>query len=266
MYLHTLYKATSLWLACSTMTLVQALSSSSSSSTITNTTSLPTRFGVVLFPAFQALDVFGPLDALNLLSWKHALNVSLIAATLDAVSTQVRSPAMNPFNSSFGEAVVPTHTFGAPPRDLDVLLVPGGVGTRAPDRAVVIEYIRTAFPSLRYLVTVCTGAHLAAEAGVLDGRAATTNKAGWAQTAAYPAVRWVARARWVDDGKVWTSSGVSAGIDATLAWIAAVFGEPTAADLALSMEYERHTEAAWDPFAEYWNLTSREPAESKSCS
>lgn len=223
---------------------------------------VPSSFGVLLFPAFQALDVFGPLDALNLFSLQRQLKLSLIASTLDPISTAPRSAAMNAFNSTFSESIVPTHTFDtAPP--LDVLLIPGGLGTRSPNPFFDdhLAFIRARFPKLRYLITVCTGAHLAARAGVLDGRNATTNKRAWADAPVHgPKVTWIAHARWVADGKVWTSSGVSAGIDALLAWVGEVYGVDRADDLALSMEYERHTDPSWDPFAEYYNITDHLPS------
>lgn len=214
----------------------------------------PTRYGYVLFPGFQAIDVFGPLDALNTLSWSHNITLSLIAKTTDPVSTVVKDPAYNRVNSSFGESVVPTHTFEtAPP--LDVLLVPGGIGTRAPNLDEEIAFIKATYPKLHSLITVCTGAGLAARAGVLDGKKATTNKAAWASTTALgPRVKWITHARWVQDGNIWTSSGVTAGIDVLFAWLEAVYGNATATRVANSLEYERHLNSSWDPFADLYNL------------
>jgi len=213
---------------------------------------------MIIFRRFQAIDVFGPLDALNLLSWQHKMNLSLIADTLEPVSTKVLSATTNPFNSSFGESVLPTHTFAtAPPLDvLIVPIVPGGIGTRSPNLTSAIVFVKTRHPRLQYLITVCTGAGIAARAGVLDGKRATTNKRSWAQTIALgPKVNWIAHARWVVDGKVYSGSGVSAGIDVMLAWIADVYGEETATGIANGMEYERHLDPNWDPFAELYNLT-----------
>ena len=65
-------------------------------------------------------------------------------------------------------------------------------------------------------------------------------------------VQWVKTARWVVDGNCWTSSGVSAGIDATLAWISSVYGEEMARQVAIWMEYERNADPSHDPFAEIW--------------
>jgi transcriptional regulator GlxA family with amidase domain len=69
-----------------------------------------------------------------------------------------------------------------------------------------------------------------------------------------PAVNWVKEARWVEDGKVFTSAGVSAGIDMTLAVIAKLEGQGVASEIAIQMEYDRHRDAAWDPFAKIRGL------------
>ena len=64
----------------------------------------------------------------------------------------------------------------------------------------------------------------------------------------------MAHARWVVDGNIWTSSGVSAGIDCMLAFISEVYGEDVAKGIADGMEYERHTDPTWDPFADLYGL------------
>jgi transcriptional regulator GlxA family with amidase domain len=69
-------------------------------------------------------------------------------------------------------------------------------------------------------------------------------------TASGPQVKWVRRARWVDDGNIVTSSGVSAGIDMALHVIARLFGEPRAERIANETEYEWHRDPSWDPFAD----------------
>ncbi|KAI2637734.1 class I glutamine amidotransferase-like protein [Hypomontagnella submonticulosa] len=206
----------------------------------------PTRFAVALFPGFQALDVFGPLDILNLLSKRTPLSLHVLAATLDPVPTG--TPITGHTTS---QSIVPTRTFADGFDDIDVLLVPGGFGTRIPENvAPVVEFIRAAYPKLRFLLTVCTGSAVAAQSGVLDGRRATSNKRAWAwATAQGPKVTWVRHARWVTDGNVWTSSGISAGIDMMYAFVAAQFGEAVAQDVANASEYVRNTDPDVDPFA-----------------
>jgi transcriptional regulator GlxA family with amidase domain len=115
--------------------------------------------------------------------------------------------------------------------------------------------VRKVYPNVKTLITVCTGAVIAASAGVLDGKSATTNKRAWAfATAKGPKTNWIAKARWVVDGNVWTSAGISAGIDIALSWVASVWGQEVAEGLATGMEYEWHKDASWDPFSEVYGL------------
>jgi len=218
----------------------------------------PTLFGVVVFPGFQALDAFGPLDALNTLAHSIPLNLSVIAATLDPVSTKPNPSANfpNPHNSNFAQSILPTHTFDNAPA-LDVLIIPGGMGSADPEILSAVNFVKKVYPDLKYLITVCSGATIAARAGVLDGKRATTNKMLWAMlVASGPQVKWVPHARWVVDGNIWTSSGVTAGLDAVFAFIEVVYGSKAAETVANMLEYERHTDPSWDPFAELYGLPS----------
>lgn len=206
----------------------------------------PKHFGLLLFPGFEALDAFGPMEVINDLSRHHDITLSVIAATLDPVSTQWKG------THRVGQSVVPTHTFTDAP-DLDVLLIPGGWGGFETGEETV-EYIRNTAAKADHVVTVCNGAALAARAGILDGKRATTNKAYWKEcVASGPKVNWIARARWVQDGNIWTASGVSAGIDVTLAWVASQFGEELASEIANGMEFTRASSSSNDPFAPMYN-------------
>jgi len=198
-----------------------------------------TRYGYILYPGFAPLDVFGPLEALGELSFiTPNLNLTLIAETLEPVPSGKAYFMTNPMNATVSELVVPTHTFSTAPQ-LDVLIVPGGLGSRAPPPTLnaTIDFVRERYPTLQYLITVCTGAGIAARAGVLDGKHATTNKRAWAQTTALgPKVKWVPQARWISDGNIWTTSGVAAGTDGFLAWLEAVYGIATAKTVSDGME------------------------------
>ncbi|KAL0943931.1 dj-1 family protein [Colletotrichum truncatum] len=218
--------------------------------------SVPKNFGMLIFRAYEMLDVFGPLDALGVLARMYQLNLYLISNTMDPVTVEPTSPAMNSKNSSFFPVLLPTHTYATAPKDIEVLMIPGGLWTRSPNLNDTIAYVRESYPNLKYLISICTGASIAARAGVLDGRRATTNKASWASTIVHgPNVTWVPKARWVVDGNVWSSSGVSAGIDATLAFISEVYGKNNATYIADMMEYDWHTDSSWDPFSEKFNVT-----------
>jgi len=206
----------------------------------------------VVYPAFQALDVFGPLDALNLLSIQTPINLSIIASTLDPVPTQQDDP----MGSYFSQSIVPTHTFADPPKDIDVLMIPGGLGNRNTTRMTEVANFVAAFrPEVKYLFTVCTGAAIAAKAGVLDGKKATSNKNAWEWVKSLgPNVDWIAHARWVEDGDTWTTSGVTAGIDGMFAFMSEKYGEDMAANIAMQMEYTRELNSTNDPWADYHNL------------
>ncbi|KNG46446.1 fad dependent oxidoreductase [Stemphylium lycopersici] len=217
---------------------------------------LPSKIGVVLFPGFQLLDFAGPMDAFNILSYDHPLTLYTIASTLDPVSTH--NFLQKERGSQISQTLVPTHTFDTAPDDLEVLLIPGGLGARSKEQMKpVVEYLEKLDMSgegkLRWVLTVCTGSEILARTGVLDGRRATTNKKAFNDVkATHPRVEWVPKARWVVDGNFWTSSGISAGMDLAFAWIAHVFGEEKAQYVADRSEYERNVEAGNDRYAERW--------------
>jgi transcriptional regulator GlxA family with amidase domain len=192
--------------------------------------------GVVLFPGFEALDVFGPVEMFGNLP--GVVDVRMVAERRELV------------RSAQGFGVHVDHAFAdAPP--LDLLLVPGGIGTREEaENPVLVRWLGERAAAAEVAMTVCTGTALLARTGLLDGRRATTNKMffGWVASQG-PEVDWVKEARWVEDGKFATSSGVSAGMDMALAVIARLWGAPVAERLALATEYEWHRDAAWDPFA-----------------
>lgn len=209
----------------------------------------PRSYGMLLFRGYEHLDVFGPLDILSSLSLKTPLSLALIAESMEPVTSQ---PQMNlPVNSSVWARLLPTHTFETAP-DIEVLFVPGGPGTRAPAAQFdnTFRWIEATFPKLRYLVTVCTGSLLVSRTTVLNSRNATTNKLAFNSVAANnPAVDWFPSARWVVDGNIWTSSGVTAGIDVTFAFIECFFGKELADSTAKFIEYTRNTDPRVDPFA-----------------
>ncbi|ATY64956.1 DJ-1 family [Cordyceps militaris] len=219
----------------------------------------PTRFAMVLFNGFQALDVFGPIDTLNLLSRilsrrspsSPGLSLALLAATLDPVTT-----AAPDAQQTTEQKVLPTHTFATAPAALDVVLIPGGQGTRTPATIQpAVDFIRRRFPDVRLVLTICTGVVVVARAGLLNGERATTNKSkfGWVVEAASegsPDAVWVERARWVEGDKIWSASGVSAGMDAMLEMVAKLYGRDVAEEIATTQEYARHTDSTDDPFWE----------------
>ena len=192
--------------------------------------------GVLLFPEFELLDVFGPLEAFgHAKDWFRVITVAERAG---------------PVASAQGPRAMADHGFAECPA-IDILLVPGGMGTRREvGNAALVDWIARQARGAETTTSVCTGAALLARAGVLDGRRATSNKRafGWVAEQG-PKVNWVRQARWVDDGNVVTSSGVSAGIDMALHLIGRIAGPAVRDDIAARMEYEWHSDAADDPFA-----------------
>ena len=227
--------------------------------------SVPTKYGLLLYPGFEVLDVFGPIEALNVISrkefeWigpKYIPNVTLSVITsektLDPVSPAYKDNDGNwTVGSCIAQKIVPDHTIYDAPEDLEVLLIPGGLGSDVNDDAV--EWVRKMKDKLKYLITVCTGADIAARAGALCGLKATTNKHAWATITSKPtsaATYWVARARWVKSSdKIWTTSGVSAGTDGFVAWIKAVYGEEVGTKACQWMEYTAETNPDNDMFSQ----------------
>jgi transcriptional regulator GlxA family with amidase domain len=136
-------------------------------------------------------------------------------------------------------------------RAYEILLVPGGMGTRREvGNKLLLDWLARAAERAEIVASVCTGSALLAKAGLLDGRSATTNKRAfdWVATQG-PAVHWQRRARWVEDGKFFTSSGVSAGTDMALALVARLCGIAKAREAAHWAEYTWNEDSANDPFA-----------------
>lgn len=193
-----------------------------------------------IFPGFELLDLFGPLQMFGLL--KETFELRLVA----------EEPGAVPGNP--GAHAHATHGLeGA--EGTDILLIPGGPGTRGVATPALLEWVKATSDTAKLTLSVCTGSAILARAGVLDNRRATTNKAAFDWVAAQgPKVDWQKEARWVEDGDIFTSSGVSAGMDMALAVIARLEGEAAADQVATWAEYRRETDAGNDPFARIHGL------------
>jgi transcriptional regulator GlxA family with amidase domain len=118
----------------------------------------------------------------------------------------------------------------------------------------MLSFLRDRSEKAQITSSVCSGSALLAKAGLLDGHRATSNKMFFNLAVMQSdKVEWIETARWVDDGKFVTSSGVSAGIDMALAIIARLFGNETAEAIAIGAEYTWHRKADVDPFVQYLN-------------
>ena len=143
-----------------------------------------------------------------------------------------------------GLLVQPHHTIADHP-PLDIIVIPGGKGTRREiDNPVVLDWIAAQAAKIELTTSVCTGAFLLAKVGLLDGKAATTHWGSiqWMRDY-FPKVDIRDDARFVDQGSVVTSAGVSAGIDMSLHVIGRLYGQETAEWTARHMEYDGYVAA-----------------------
>ncbi|KAG1648690.1 Isonitrile hydratase [Nymphon striatum] len=195
----------------------------------------------LVFPGFETLDYFGPMEMLGGLG--NETEIITVAKGSDPVA------------SVHGQRIVIDKTI-AEKDDYDLLFIPGGDSALAEaEDEELMAWIRRASANAERVMAVCTGTVLLGMTGVLDGRKATTNKLDFTKTVPLaPNVDWVKEARWVEDGKFYTSSGVSAGMDMALAVMADLFGMKLADRIALGCEYEWHKDAGRDPFAKLAGL------------
>jgi putative intracellular protease/amidase/methionine-rich copper-binding protein CopC len=157
-----------------------------------------------------------------------------------------------PVMSTQGVATVAEYSFADAP-ELDIVMVPGGVGTLVQlENKRFIDYLVKVNENTEFTISVCTGSALLAKAGLLRGHRATANKRAFSLSSDQDKeVDWVVEARWVESGKFFTSSGVSAGTDMALGLISSIYGKHAADSLASSVEYEWHDDPTVDPFAQF---------------
>lgn len=188
----------------------------------------PTRtLGAIFYEGFELLDVYGPLEMFGNVG--PELRILTVAQQAGEVA------------STQGPKTVAQYGFkDCPP--LDLLLLPGGIGTLAElQNEAMLTFLRQRSATAHVTMSVCSGSAILARAGLLDGRRATCNKQFFRLlTGESEKVNWVEQARWVEDGNLVTSSGVSAGMDMALAVIARLYGQERAETVAALAEYEWH--------------------------
>lgn len=201
---------------------------------------MPRNVAILIFDDVEVLDFCGPFEVFAVTGERDnskPFQVYTVAETDRPVLAR---------NSL---SVNPAYTFADCPRP-DILLVPGGQGTRALIRnSVVIDWIKQQSQQVELLLSVCTGALLLAQAGLLDGLHSTTHHS------AFDLLRQIApkshvleSERIVDNGKIILSAGISAGIDMSLYVVGRLLGEQQAEETVEHMEYE-------------WSSTARRPAQ-----
>ena len=193
------------------------------------------KFNVVLFDDFETLDVFGSVEVIGKLPKRYAIEYYSLKGGIVVGGQNVKIITL-PFSEL---------------QSSDILLIPGGMGTRVLINDVVfIEEIRRLIENAEFVLSVCTGAALLAKTGLLNGKHVTTNKMAWKFVTAHGVdILWDKSARWVKDDKYYTSAGVSAGIDMTLGFIADIHGIETARSITKYIEYVWNENDKDDKFA-----------------
>lgn len=192
-------------------------------------------FNVLLFHDFETLDAFGPVEIIGRMPEFYELGYYSLHGG-EVISSQQISINTLPFAKIDATGI---------------LLIPGGMGTRKlVDDVDFIAQIKSLSEKALYVLTVCTGSALLARTGLLDDKKATSNKMAfdWV-TSNRNDVNWKKQARWVNDGKYYTSSGVSAGMDMILGFIFDMHGEKAVRDVCTKIEYVWNSDKGNDPFA-----------------
>jgi len=192
------------------------------------------KFNVILFENFETLDVFGPVEVMGKLDQYYEIEFYSEDGGIVRSCQNARVQS------------IPLTGIG----EKGILLIPGGLGTRKEvDNTPFIEALRSIADTSQFVLTVCTGSALLARTGLLSGRRATSNKMAFDWVAEQDRrVLWKRKARWTKDDKYYTSSGVSAGIDMTLGFVADRHGVETAERISRGIEYLWNRDAEYDPF------------------
>ena len=192
------------------------------------------KVGILVFPQVEVLDFCGPIEDFSV----TRLNEELRREESSPVEVMLVAETAEPVNTTGGMRVIPDVTIATCP-PLDVLVVPGGFGTRSEIKNErLIAWIGERGKQVETLTSVCTGSMLLGQAGLLDGRHATTHWRAlpWMRES-FPAVTVEEKLHVVEDGHVLTSAGISAGIDMALRVVARYHGEAVARNTARNMEY-----------------------------
>ena len=189
------------------------------------------KVGILIFPEVEVLDFCGPFEVFSVARAEAG-------AARSPFEILVVAETSEPVRAYGGLMVLPTVTMAECP-PLDILVVPGGDGTRhCLQNERLLEWVKAQGTAVETLASVCTGALVLAQTGFLDGLTATTH---WAtldmMQAMFPATQVVADQHVVENGRILTSAGISAGIDMALKIVGRYYGETAARRAAKMMEY-----------------------------
>ena len=189
----------------------------------------PLTVAILLFDRVEIIDFAGPWEVFGGAGYK----VFTVAEKPDAV------------NTVYGQKIIADYTFDNSPK-ADVLLVPGGGVNGAVANTKLIKWVQDNAKTSTYVMSVCTGAFILAKADLLNGLTATTVRGGIDRLAtSFPNIKVVYDKRYVDNGKIITTAGLSSGIDGSFYLVSKMMGKGRAQQTALGLEYK------WDPEAKF---------------
>ena len=193
------------------------------------------RIGIYIFDQVEVLDFAGPFEVFTTATrvfLKHAkgTNAPFEVVTIARTKAAIRARA--------GLVIAPDFTIEDHPK-LDALLIPGGVVDEELKSQALCEWIQTVVPTTKLSASICMGAFLLARAGLLEGKKATTH---WEDIddlkAMFPNTNVVENVRWVDEGHIVTSAGISAGIDMSLHLVRRLVDNDLAEKTARQLEFD----------------------------
>lgn len=191
--------------------------------------------GILLFDDVEVLDFAGPYEVLSVTEDENTDKL------FNVVTISEKGQLIRARN---GLKVEPDYHFDNHP-ELDIVVVPGGYGAREVEskNPVLVEWVKQQNDRVQKMTSVCTGSFILGEAGLLDGKSATTH---WTaldrMEKAFPNVTVKRDVKFVDQGHLITSAGISAGIEMALHLVAVLYGKETAANTAKHMEYDWQTQ------------------------
>jgi putative intracellular protease/amidase len=188
----------------------------------------PPTVAILLFNGAQIIDFAGP--------WEVFGTAGFLVHTV--------AERLEPMTMVFGQRVVADYTFENSPK-ADILLVPGGGISESMKNPRLIQWIQAKAKDVKYVISVCTGALLLGNAGLLDGQTATATYGMVDDLLEFPNTRVVYDKRYVDSGKIITTAGLSSGIDGAIHLVSRMSGMGEAQSVALRMEYHWEPDSEW---------------------
>jgi len=187
----------------------------------------PPQVAILIFNGAEIIDFAGPWEVFGTAGFL----VHTVAENLE------------PLTMVFGQKLMPDYTFENSPKS-DILLVPGGGVFQYMNDEKLMRWIQAKASNVNYVMSVCTGAFLLAKAGLLTGQTVTATS-GMIEDLLTPQTKVVYDRRYVDNGKIITTAGLSSGIDGALHLVVKILGRGSAQSVALGMEYHWDTEQKW---------------------